>query len=101
MKNFGELFQVADWKKENMFRSSNVRIRSNQVKFFPVKITVGKDNPHPNTTEHHIRWITVNFLAEGEKFPYEVGRFELILTVNQLTDPTRDRSIPTRKSPRH
>jgi superoxide reductase len=43
---------------------------------FMVKVTVGKEAPHPNTTEHHIRWVTLYFLADGEKFPYEIGRFE-------------------------
>ena len=76
MKNFGELFQVADWKKEKHVPFIECANKVKLGEIFPLKITVGKDNPHPNTTEHHIRWITVNFLAEGEKFPYEVGRFE-------------------------
>lgn len=37
---------------------------------------MGKEIAHPNTTEHHISWITVYFLPTGEKFPYEIGRFE-------------------------
>jgi len=41
-----------------------------------VKASVGKEIGHPNTTEHHIRWITLYFHPEGEKFAYEVGRFE-------------------------
>ncbi len=51
----------------------------NQVKageFFPVKVTLGKEVVHPNTTEHHIRWISVYFHPEGEKFPYQIGHFE-------------------------
>ena len=41
-----------------------------------VKISVGKEIPHLNTAEHHIAWIEVYFLPEGEKFPYALGRFE-------------------------
>ena len=38
-----------------------------------IRITVGKEIPHPNTTEHHIRWIKAIFLADGAKFPVELG----------------------------
>jgi len=41
-----------------------------------INVSVGKQIAHPNTTEHHIRWIEVYFLAAGEKFPYQVARFE-------------------------
>jgi len=37
---------------------------------------VGKEIPHPNTTEHHIRWISLYFHPEGEKFPYEIGKVD-------------------------
>lgn len=43
---------------------------------FDVKVTVGKEMAHPNTSEHHIRWITVFFQPEGEKFVYQVGTYE-------------------------
>ncbi len=38
------------------------------------RVTVGKEIPHPNTTEHHIRYIELIFHPEGEKFPFHVGR---------------------------
>jgi superoxide reductase len=31
---------------------------------------------HPNTTEHHIRWIQLFFKPDGDKFTYEVGNYE-------------------------
>jgi superoxide reductase len=31
---------------------------------------------HPNTTAHHIRWICLYFLPEGDKFPYQIGCYE-------------------------
>jgi superoxide reductase len=43
---------------------------------FHVKVIVGKEIAHPNTTEHHISWISIYFHATGEKFPYETGHFE-------------------------
>ena len=76
MKQLGELFQTADWKTE---KHVPVIECADQVKagdFFPVKVTLGKAVAHPNTTEHHIRWISVYFHPDGEKFPYQIGHFE-------------------------
>jgi len=50
------------------------RVKSGET--FSVTATVGKQVAHPNTTEHHIRCISLYFLSEGDKFPYEVGHFE-------------------------
>jgi superoxide reductase len=41
-----------------------------------IHVTVGKEIPHPNTTEHHIRWIRLYFKPEGGKFAYDLGTFE-------------------------
>jgi superoxide reductase len=76
MKAFGELYQTADWKKE---KHAPVIECADEVKAgetLRVTVSVGREIPHPNTTEHHIRWIAVYFQAEGDKFPYEIGRFE-------------------------
>jgi superoxide reductase len=43
---------------------------------FEVKVTIGKEVAHPNTTEHHISWIELFFLPDGEKFPVQVARHE-------------------------
>jgi superoxide reductase len=45
-------------------------------KDFDVKVTVGKEIAHPNTTAHHIRWMALYFHPEGEKFSCQVGRVE-------------------------
>jgi superoxide reductase len=45
-------------------------------KLFEVKVSLGKEIPHPNTTEHHIRWISLFFHPDGAKFTYQVGRYE-------------------------
>ena len=76
MKEFGELFQSADWKTE---KHVPVIECADQVKagdLFIATVSVGKEVAHPNTTEHHIRWISVYFLPDGAKFAYEIGRFE-------------------------
>jgi superoxide reductase len=76
MKMFGELFQTADWKKEKHIPVIECPENVKSGEAFTVTVTVGKEIAHPNTTEHHIRWIEVYFLPEEEKFPFEVGRFE-------------------------
>jgi superoxide reductase len=76
MKTIGELYQTADWKKEKHVPVIECPEKVKSGELFSIKVTVGKEMPHPNTTEHHIRWINVYFHAEGEKFPYELGRFE-------------------------
>ena len=76
MKQFGELFQTADWKTEKHVPVIECPEQVQAGEFFPVKVTMGKEIAHPNTTEHHIRWISVYFHPEGEKFPCQVGHFE-------------------------
>jgi superoxide reductase len=76
MKRLGDYFQEADWKKE---KHAPVIECPDQVKageVFEVRVSIGKEIPHPNTTEHHIRWIQVFFQPHGGKFTYHLGNFE-------------------------
>jgi len=66
------LFQSADWKKEK--HVPVIEVLKVQKGFAEVRVSVGKEIPHPNTTEHHIMWIELVFQPEGEKFPYVIGR---------------------------
>lgn len=72
--NYGDLFQTADWKKEK--HSPVIEIKEAKKEEVKVIVSVGKEIPHPNTTAHHISWIEVYFHPEGEKFPYQLGKFE-------------------------
>jgi superoxide reductase len=76
MKPFGELFQTADWKAEKHVPVIDCPDQVKAGEVFAVKATLGKEIAHPNTTDHHIRWIAIYFQPEGEKFPFEIGRFE-------------------------
>ena len=76
MKQFGELFQSADWKIEKHIPVIECVDQVKAGEFFPVKVILGKEVAHPNTTEHHIRWISVYFQPQGEKFPSQIGHFE-------------------------
>ncbi|MGQ4892147.1 MAG: class II SORL domain-containing protein [Candidatus Njordarchaeia archaeon] len=69
-----EIFQSADWKAEKhvpVIEAPDVVKKGEIVK---VEVSVGKEIPHPNTTEHHIKWVQLMFLPDGEKFPYEIGK---------------------------
>jgi len=76
MAEFNNLFQSADWKKEKHVPAIDAPSTVKKGEFFKISVCAGKDIPHPNTTAHHIRWIAVFFLPDGEKFPYEIGRAE-------------------------
>ncbi len=43
---------------------------------FQVTVIVGKDVPHPNTIEHHIKWIQVYAKDEGARPVVHVGTFD-------------------------
>jgi superoxide reductase len=76
MKPFGEVYQTADWKTEKHVPVIECPDQVKAGELFTAKVAIGKEVAHPNTTDHHIRWVCVYFLPEGEKFAYEVGRFE-------------------------
>lgn len=78
MAEFKDLFQSADWKKEKHVPIIEVPDKIKKGEMFQVKVSVGKEIAHPNTCEHHIRWLEVYFLPQGEKFPCQVGRSEFI-----------------------
>ena len=76
MTTIADLFQSADWKKEKHVPVIECPDQVNAGEMFQVKVSLGKEVAHPNTTEHHIRWIQVYFTPDEGKFTYDLGRFE-------------------------
>jgi superoxide reductase len=76
MSKIGEIFQSADWKSEKHMPVIECPDQVSADEIFDVKVTLGKEVAHPNTTEHHIRWIQLFFKPEGDKFPFQIGNFE-------------------------
>lgn len=76
MMELKDLLQSADWKKEKHVPVIELPSGLKKDEPFRIKASVGKEVAHPNTTEHHIEWIEVYFLPDGEKFPHVIGRFE-------------------------
>jgi len=77
MTSVKDLFQSADWTKEKHVPVIEI-LEKDKEKGVRIRVSVGKEIPHPNTTAHHIAWIDVYFQPEGDKYPYHVGRFEFV-----------------------
>jgi superoxide reductase len=75
MMKMGEIYQTADWKSEKHVPVIECPDQVTPNEVFDVRVTLGKEVAHPNTTEHHIRWIQLYFKPDGEKFSYQVGNF--------------------------
>ena len=73
MEKIATLFQSADWKAEKHVPVIECPDQVNKDELFDIKVSLGKEIAHPNTTEHHIRWIDVYFHADGDKFPYQIA----------------------------
>ncbi len=102
MAELSDRIQTADWKREKHVPVIECPDEAPAGVPFDVKISVGKEIAHPNTTEHHIAWISLYFNPEGDKFSYDVGRFDFnahgqsVAGPNQgpaHTDPTVTASV--------
>src|SRR4030042_85450 len=76
MADFKDLFQSADWKTEKHVPAIEAAEKVKKGEFLSLKVSVGKEIPHPNTTAHHIRWIAVYFHPKDKQLPSEIGKFE-------------------------
>ncbi|MDR3433252.1 MAG: class II SORL domain-containing protein [Rouxiella aceris] len=68
-----EIIQSADWKAEKHVPVLDAPDSVKAGEKFTVQAMVGKEIAHPNTTEHHIRWIRIYFKPDGGKFAYDVA----------------------------
>jgi superoxide reductase len=76
MTGMKDVYQTADWKKEKHAPVIETPDSSKKGEAVQVSVSVGKEIPHPNKTEHHIRWIEVYFHPDGAKYPSQVARFD-------------------------
>ena len=68
MAGFKDLFQAADWKAEKHVPVIEAVDKVKKGDLVKINITVGKEIPHPNTTEHHIAWAAVFFIPKAKNF---------------------------------
>jgi len=76
MAKFGEVIRSADWKTEKHVPVIECPDQVGADEVFDVTVSLGKEVAHPNTTEHHIRWIQLFFHPAGDKFAYQVANVE-------------------------
>jgi superoxide reductase len=89
MDELSSHIQRADWKKEKHVPVIELPDDVASDKEFAVKVSIGKEIAHPNTTEHHIRWIELYFCAEGAKNPVQVGHFEFTMHGESVEGPNQ------------
>lgn len=76
MPDLSEHIQHADWKNEKHVPVIECPDSVPADENFDVRVGLGKEVSHPNTTEHHIRWIALFFHPEGEKFAFQIGHYD-------------------------
>lgn len=75
MKKFGDVLRSGDWKNEKHVPIINAPAEVKAGDAFQATVVIGSDDPHPNTTEHHIRWIKLLFQPQ-DGFTYELADFQ-------------------------
>lgn len=76
MADLSGRIQQADWKKEKHVPVIEAPDEVKAGELFEVKVSLGAEIAHPNTTEHHIPWISVYFHPADGKFTHQLGHFE-------------------------
>ncbi|MDD5621949.1 MAG: class II SORL domain-containing protein [Actinomycetota bacterium] len=74
MTELNELLQSSDFKIEKHVPVIEAIDTAQKGEQITVIVGVGKEIEHPNTTQHHIAWITLYFLPDGEKYPIQIGK---------------------------
>ncbi|MDD7306538.1 MAG: desulfoferrodoxin family protein [Peptoniphilaceae bacterium] len=92
-----ETVQAGDWKNEK--HVPELEYKELGENKYEITATVGKEIAHPNTLEHHISWIKVFFVAEGEKLPVEIASYEFKAHGEKdlFTDPVATTVLNTEK----
>uniref|UniRef100_A0A7V6A5F9 Neelaredoxin n=1 Tax=Desulfobacca acetoxidans TaxID=60893 RepID=A0A7V6A5F9_9BACT len=85
----GDVVQSADWKAEKHVPVIEGPDAVGAEEIFEVKVAIGKEIAHPNTTEHHIRWISVFFKPDGDKFAYQVAHCEFAAHGESVEGPNK------------
>jgi superoxide reductase len=83
------MYRSDDWKNEKHVPVIDAPGSVKKETPFNVAIAVGKEIAHPNTTEHHIRWIQLFFMAADGKFPYQVGEFAFTAHAESADGPNK------------
>jgi len=78
MARFGEVVVAPEKEgKEKHVPHIEAPAKVKAGQFFQVTVIVGKEVPHPNTIEHHIKWIQVYVKEDGPRPVIHIGTFDL------------------------
>lgn len=72
--SMGTAIKSADWQTEKHVPVIQCPDTVEAGQVFDVEVSVGREIAHPNTTEHHIRWIKLFFQEDGRL--HHVGTVE-------------------------
>ncbi len=89
MTMLSDLIKNADWKAEKHVPVIECPDQVDADAFFDVKVSLGKAVAHPNTTEHHIRWIQLFFQPDDAKAPFQIGNFEFTAHGESVDGPNK------------
>lgn len=89
MTELSEHIQTADWKAEKHVPVIECPETVKADEIFKVKVSLGKEVAHPNTTEHHIRWISLYYHDHGGKFPHQVAHAEFTAHGESVDGPNK------------
>ncbi len=73
MSKLGPLFQMEDGNRERHIPVIDCPDRVAAGKPFAINVTIGNEVKHPNTTEHHIKWVQVFFRPDNDRFSYQIA----------------------------
>lgn len=62
--SIGAYYKSADWKTEKHVPVIDCPDAFAADAFIDITVTIGKEIPHPNTVEHHIRWVSLCFISD-------------------------------------
>lgn len=76
MGKIADVIKSADWKNEKHVPVIEAPATAKVNEKIDIKVCVGKEIAHPNTTEHHIRWVQLFFKPNDETVVYELGKVD-------------------------
>jgi len=68
--------KAADWKSEKHAPGIEAPDKATAGEPIEITLSIGKEIGHPNTTEHHIRWIELHYKPLVGNFTFDLGRFD-------------------------
>ncbi|MBD3347982.1 MAG: Neelaredoxin [Candidatus Eisenbacteria bacterium] len=71
-----DIYQTDEWETEKHVPVIDCPDSFVSGEMTAVVVQVGKEIDHPNTTDHHVRWIRLYFIPDGSPFAYEIGSYE-------------------------